>query len=89
VSSQLRLFLRLSSCLTSFELADVRATGMSEKYLLFFTKSALADTLERFFKEAESILQASEGDSTAIESPIAANMFPRRPARGVAANSCD
>jgi hypothetical protein len=86
MTPQLSLFLRISSCLTGFEPAELEATGMAEKYLSVVTRETAADTLAQFFKESEAILQAGEGNPDAIHPLIAANLFPPSCFGGLAQN---
>ena len=60
MSQQLSSFLRISACLTGFEVVELEATGLSEKYLSVVTQATPADVLAQFFKEAERILQAGK-----------------------------
>jgi hypothetical protein len=84
--SQLSTFLRISACLTGFEVVELQGTGLSEKYLSVVTQATPADTLVQFFAEAERILKAGEGDPAAIEPLIAANLFPLSCFGGLAQN---
>jgi hypothetical protein len=86
MSQQLSTFLRISACLTGFELVELQGTGLSEKYLSVVTQATPADTLVQFFAEAERILQAGEGNPAAIEPMIAANLFPQSCFGGLAQN---
>ena len=86
MSQQLSTFLRISACLTGFEVVELQGTGLSEKYLSVVTQATPADTLAQFFAEAERILKAGEGDPAAIEPLIAANLFPLSCFGGLAQN---
>jgi hypothetical protein len=86
MTPQLSLFLRISSCLTGFEVTELEATGMTEKYLSVVEKEAPAETLAQFFKESEAILQAGEENPAAINPSIAANLFPPSCFGGLAQN---
>jgi hypothetical protein len=86
MSQQLSTFLRISACLTGFEVVELQGTGLSEKYLSVVTQATPADTLVQFFAEAERILQAGEGNPAAIEPMIAANLFPQSCFGGLAQN---
>ena len=77
MSQQLSQFLRISACLTGFEVVELQATGMSEKYLSVVAQATPADVLAQFFTEAERILQVGEVNPAAIEAMIAASLFPR------------
>jgi len=86
MSQQLSSFLRISACLTGFEVVELQATGLSEKYLSVVTQGTPADVLAQFFKEAERILQAGEINPSAIETMIAASLFPLSCFGGLAQN---
>jgi hypothetical protein len=86
MSQQLSTFLRISACLTGFEVVELQGTGLSEKYLSVVTQATPPDTLAQFFAEAERILQAGEGNPAAIEPLIAANLFPLSCFGGLAQN---
>ena len=83
---QLSTFLRTSACLTGFDVAELQATGMAETYLSVVTQATPADVLTQFFKEAEKILQAGEVNPAAIDSMIAASLFPLSCFGGLAQN---
>lgn len=86
MTPQLSLFLRISSILTGFEVTELQATGMAEKYLSVVVQETPADTLAQFFKEVESILQAGEGNPDAIAPLVASNLFPPSCFGGLAQN---
>lgn len=80
------VFLRISACLTGFEVVDLEATGMAPTYLNVITESVAPETVTRFFAEAESILREGEGDPAAVAPLIAANLFPASCFDGLAQN---
>ena len=86
MTPQLSLFLRISSCLTGFEVTELEATGMAEKYLSVVAQETPADTLAQFFKESEAILQAGEENPDEIDPLIASNLFPLSCFGGLAQN---
>ena len=86
MTPQLSLFLRISSVLTGFEVAELQATGMAEKYLSVVAQETPADTLAQFFKESEAILHTGEGNPEAVGSLIASNLFPATCFGGLAQN---
>lgn len=86
MTPQLSLFLRISSYLTGFEVTELRATGLAEKYISVVVQETLAGTLAQFFKESEAILQAGEGNPDAIGPLIASNLFPPSCFGGLAQN---
>jgi len=86
MTPQLSLFLRISSCLTGFEVTELEATGMAEKYLSVVAQETPADPLAQFFEESEAILQAGEGNPDAIDPLIASNLSPPSCFGGLAQN---
>lgn len=86
MSQQLSTFLTISARLTGFEVAELQATGLSEKYLSVVTQATPADVLVQFLEEAERILQAGEINPTVIEPMIAASLFPLSCFGGLAQN---
>ena len=80
------LFLRISACLTGFEVVELEATGMAPEYLKVVTQSIDPGTVAGFFAEAERILQAAKGDPARIAPLIAANLFPISCFGGLAQN---
>jgi hypothetical protein len=72
--------------LTGFEVTELEATGMAEKYLAVVEQATPADTLTGFFQQSETILQAGEANPEAIDPLIAANLFPSSCFGGLAQN---